>query len=167
MIEFMVIAPPRCATTWAANWLTTDDTLCLHDPLFERHYSELDSINSRKTLGVSCTGLWIWSKWLNEHPARKVILHRDISEVNASLEAIGLEPIAMNTDDRLNMINGIHVDWTDVFDKPKSIYEFLLQKDFDAERHAELRKIEMQPNFMGLTINKNVTRRLMEEMRSI
>ena len=29
----MVIGLPRSRTTWMANWLTTTDTLCLHDPL--------------------------------------------------------------------------------------------------------------------------------------
>lgn len=167
MIEFMVIAAPRSGTTWAANWLTTDHTLCMHDPLFERHYTDLDHIRSKKRLGVSCTGLFMWPEWLNSHPARKVILHRDLSEVNESLEAIGLPPVAVNTDDILSNIHGIHADWMDLFNKPKSIYEFLLQKDFDSERHAELMKIEMQPNFYGLTINKNVTRRLVDELRSI
>lgn len=165
MIEFMVIALPRSGTTWASNWLTTDDTLCLHDPLWNRHYSELDSIVSKRRLGVSCTGLALFPQWLNAHPARKVILHRDVIEVNESLTAIGMPTMGHDAEDNLWRIAGVHVAWKDVFDKPREIYEFLLQKEFDAERHAELKQIEMQPNFEGLTVGKDVTRRLMNELR--
>lgn len=167
MIEFMVIALPRSGTTWASNWLTTDDTLCLHDPLWDRHYSELDSIKSKKRLGVSCTGLMLFPQWLNQHPARKVILHRDVIEVNASLGAIGMPRMEHDAEDRLWGIAGLHVPWTDLFDAPSAIYEHLLQKEFDAERHAELRKISMQPNFEEIAVNKDAVRRLMTELREI
>lgn len=167
MIEFMVIALPRSGTTWASNWLTTDDTLCLHDPLWERHYSELDEIVSRKRLGVSCTGLMLFPDWLNAHPARKVILHRDVVEVNESLSAIGMPTLEQDAEDRLWRIDGRHVAWTDLFDAPHEIYEHLLQKEFDEERHEELRKIAMQPNFEELTVNKDAVRKLMEELRGM
>ena len=89
MIDFMLLASPRSGTTWAANLLTTDTTLCLHDPLFTHHYSELDGIESNKRLGVSCTGLCLFPEYVNSHQARKVVLHRDLREINRSLDAIG------------------------------------------------------------------------------
>lgn len=167
MIEFMVIALPRSGTTWASNWLTTDDTLCLHDPLWDRHYSELDDIVSKKRLGVSCTGLMLFPEWLNAHPARKVILHRDVVEVNASLHAIGMPTLEHDAENKLWRIAGRHVAWDALFNHPREIYEYLLQKEFDDERHAELCKIAMQPNFEELTVNKDAVRKLMEEVRGI
>lgn len=165
MIEFMLIAAPRSGTTWAANWLTTDKTLCLHDPLFTRHYTELDDIESGKRLGVSCTGLFMFPEWVNGHKARKVILHRDLNEINASLEAIGLAGISREYHNRLDLINGIHLDYQDLFDSPRPIYEYLTGLKFDEERHAMLLDIEMQPKFSGLKVGREVTRRLINEIR--
>lgn len=163
MVEFMVLAAPRSGTTWASNWLTTDKTLCLHDPLWTHHYSDLDNINSKKILGVACTGLYKFPDFVNNHPARKIILHRDEQEINDSLNAIGLPSLA-NTERDLNMIAGWHIDWKQIFTEPKTIYEFLTGLEFDEERHELLKEIEMQPNFEGLIINKNITRKLINEI---
>ena len=166
MIEFMLIAAPRSGTTWAANWLTTDTTLCLHDPLFTHHYSELDSIRTGKTLGISCTGAACFREWVNKHPARKVVLHRNRHEINASLAAIGLPEVPPSYFDALARIKGMHADWRDLFDSPRTIYEHLTQLPFDAERHALLCDIEMQPEFGRLKVGPEVTRRLLNEMHA-
>lgn len=167
MIEFMLIAAPRSGTTWAANWLTTDTTLCLHDPLWTRHYSELDEVKSTKHIGISCTGIMHFHAFVNAHPARKVILHRDLNEINDSLRAIGLTDMEQKYIDALDKIKGIHCHWEEIFSNPSPIYEYLLQLPFDEERHKLLKEIEMQPLFSGLTIGKDTTRRLLEELRSI
>lgn len=167
MIEFMVISPPRCASTWAANWLTTDTTLCLHDPLFNWHYSDLDGLETDKCLGIADTGIYRFPDWLNDHPARKVILHRDQAEIDASLADIGLPPLEGNVSADLLKIRGEHYGWTALFTRPQPIYEFLTGKPFDAERHRELALIEMQPQFSGLTLNPGVTKRLRDELLSI
>ena len=167
MIEFMVIALPRSGTTWASNWLTTDTTHCLHDPLYEHHYRNWDSIPSRKVLGVSCTGAYNFSDWVRSHPARKVILHRSLTEINRSLDAIGAPKLSAGDERKLNAIEGLHVDWQDLFCDPVEIYEYLVQKPFDGERHAALARIEMQPQFSGLTINRGVTRQLLDKLRSM
>jgi hypothetical protein len=167
MIEFMLLASPRSGTTWAANWLTTDTTLCLHDPLFTHHYSDLDQIKSNKRLGVSCTGLCLFPDFVNSHPARKVILHRDLREINRSLDAIGFPMITQQQHDKIDQIDGLHFDYKDIFTKPRSIYEYLTGLPFDEERHALLLDIEMQPKFSGLKVGKEVTRRLIKEMMEV
>lgn len=166
MIKFMLLAAPRSGTTWAANWLTTDTTLCLHDPLFHMHYTDIDSYPTKKMLGVSCTGLSYFSAWVNKHPARKVILHRDIKEVNSSLLDIGLPAIDASYMWQLDSIKGLHVNWMDLFNNPRMIYEYLIERPFDKERHKILCDIEMQPKFAGLEINHEVTKRLITEMRT-
>jgi hypothetical protein len=165
MIDFMLIAAPRSGTTWASNWLTTDTTLCIHDPLWEHHYSELDDIQSEKRVGIACTGMAYFLDWVNKHPARKVILHRDLEGINESLYNIGLPDIEPFYLENLDKVEGLHVWWTDLFENPKVIYEYLLQLPFDKERHKLLKDIEMQPKFSGLTINKAVTMKLLNELK--
>lgn len=166
MLEFMVIAAPRSGTTWAANWLTTDDTLCLHDPLYDHHYRDLDAIESDKMLGVACTGLFMFPEWLNDHPARKVILHRDAGEINRSLEEVGLPSLSCDLS-ALNRVHGMHLSWDYLFSHPDMIYEYLLQKPFDEERHALLSKFNVQPDFAKIVANKEATFRLMQEMHEL
>lgn len=167
MIEFMVISAPRSGSTWVSNWLNTDKTLCLHDLLSTVHYREWDSVESKKKLGVADTGVAVFHEFLNEHPARKLIIHRPLEEVNASLEEIGYPKLTSHWDGALDRIRGVHVDWRAVFTNPKSIYEYLLQEPFDEERHAELVKIEMQPQWAGLKINKEVTRNIIREVMEL
>ena len=166
MIEFMLLAAPRSGTTWAANWLTTDTTLCFHDPLFTYHYTDLDQIKSRKHLGISCTGLSYFPKWVNCHPARKIVLHRDIDEVNESLKKIGLPPVVIEYMNKLASIEATHLPWTDLFERPKFIYETLLELPFDEERHTLLREIEMQPDFERISIG-NHTKRILNEIQQV
>lgn len=166
MIQFMVLAAPRSGTAWAANWLTTDHSLCLHDPLWRRHYLELDAIESKKTVGVACTGLPLFGKWVNQHPARKVILHRNIDEVSASLRQIGMPPIGDEFEDQLRAIAGRHYWWRDIFERPKAIYEYLLERPFDAERHAMLKDLEVQLDFEGVVVNREATARLLAELQA-
>jgi hypothetical protein len=163
-IQFMVIAAPRSATTWCSNWLTTDTTLCLHDPLWRWHYSEIDAVPCSKVLGIACTGIALFPDWVNAHPARKVILHRPLDEVDASLERIGLSALHGSWDGVLDRIRGVHLDWRDLFARPKYIYEYLLDRPFDAERHEALREINMQPAFAKLSIDRSATSRLIREL---
>jgi hypothetical protein len=156
----MLISAPRSGSTWGANWLTTDTTLCLHDPLWTRHYSELDAIQSTKMLGIACTGIALFPDWLDQHPARKVILHRPLDQVDTSLAAIGLTECAHAWDGVLERVRGLHFDWRVLWDAPAQIYEFLLQRPFDAERFEQLRQMRVQPDFERVEIDPAHTQRM-------
>lgn len=166
MLSFMVLSAPRSGSTWVSNWLTTDASLCLHDPLWTQHYSDLDSIESPKALGIACTGCALFPEWVNRHSARKVILHRDLKEIDASLARIGLPACSAQWEGVLNQIRGVHIPWTDVFDNPKDVYEYLLNEPFDAQRHAMLREMNIQPDFAKLSIDRTATVRLIKEIES-
>jgi hypothetical protein len=165
MLDFMLIAAPRSATTWAANWLTTDSTLCLHDPLLKWTKEELLALESPKRLGVACTGLALFPEWVNAQTARKVILHRPLAEIDQSLQSIGMTPVSEHWNGVLERIIGVHLDWRDLFTRPQYIYEYLLDLPFDPQRWALLREMNVQPHFQELTINRTATAQLMNELR--
>lgn len=171
-LDFMVIGLPRSGTTWAANWLTTDDTHCVHDPLYHTHYTDWD-INARfkhaerEFTGVACTGVWRWDGWLNQHPARKVVLHRSVREVNDSLRRLGLPEVERSADSQLDKVQGLHVNYRTLFDEDgaRRIWKYLLPgRPFNRARHEELVAIRMQPDFMRVVVDPEVTRRLMREV---
>lgn len=168
MIDFMIIAAPRSATTWAANWLTTDATLCLHDPLLKWTKEELMTLDYPKRLGLSCTGLALFPEWVNAHPARKVILYRSPDEIDQSMLGIGMTPISAQWDGVLERIQGVHLHWSSLFNQRTArwVYEYLLDRPFDPERWALLREFNVQPHFEGLTVNRKATEALMNELRT-
>lgn len=141
MIEFMLLAAPRSGTAWAANWLTTDRSLCLHDPLNRWTVPELDRRASPRMLGIACTASALLAN-TRDHSARKVILHRDQQEIRESMARL---QIRGDYDFKaLDRIKGMHCDWQQLFTDPAPIYEFLLQRPFDEERHAELKGMNIQ-----------------------
>lgn len=169
MIEYMVVALPRSGTAWAANWLTTDTTLCIHEPLFRLHYSDWDTKLTAKEgshVGVACTGIHNFPDYLKDHPARKVVLHRDVSEINKSLKEIGLEALPADAERGLMEIDGLHAHWLDIFENPKTIYEFLLSKEFDKYRHRELVNFNVQCNFETVYVDQKATQKLINEVQS-
>lgn len=172
MIDFMVIALPRSATTWAANWLTTDQIYCAHDPLGTVHYSEWDTDTvlfprgQGMKLGVACTTIWNWPEWVNDHPARKVILHRDFAEIQASLERTGLPQMPPEAGQALDKLEGEHIPYTDLFDPAaaENLWTFLTGMPFNGARHKTLVEMSVEQKFDRLTIDPEVTKRLISEL---
>ena len=174
MLDFMIIGLPRSGTTWAANLFCTDRTLCFHDPLYTTHYQDWDTKLPEQApviaeVGISCTGIWRWSDWVNAHPARKVILHRDLGEIADSMREIGLPEMDLEAAEKqLSSIIGMHVPHSDLFDaaKARDIWRHLVKRsNFNQPRHRLLVDIEMQPKFSGLSVGPEVTRRLQEEIQ--
>lgn len=169
MIDFMIIGLPRSGTTWAANWLTTDKSFCLHDPLYKHHYSDWDVLSKGwyDQLGVSCTGIWRWPEFVNAHPARKIVVIRDLEEVNREMEKLGFPELPGDADLMLKDIEAPHVPYTDLFDSERAplIWAKLLPGVQHCDlRHAQLCELNVQPNFQKIEPDKEVTRKLYNEL---
>lgn len=164
-IQFIIIGAPRSGTAWAANWLTTERTLCYHDPLFHTALEDLDSLPCDRYLGIADTGLWMYPEYLAAHPATKVILHRDIAEVNYSLRRAGLPEVAADTNRKLYTISGAHFQWTALFENPQQIWSYLFGTHVDLKRHELLCKLNVQVDFEKVDPDPEVIRRLLERMR--
>lgn len=149
MVKFMVLSAPRSASTWVANWLTTERTLCLHDPILEHTPEALDALPCDRMLGVACTALALLPELINAHAARKVVVHRDLSEVNQSLTTLGLSSLGPVWVKALERIHGFHVYYEDLFDQfiAARVYEHLTELPFDGPRHALLRDMYVEPHF--------------------
>lgn len=149
MIDFMVLSAPRSASTWAANWLTTERTLCLHDPVLEIDVDALDALRADRSLGIACTAMALLPDVVNAHPAHKVIVHRSLAEVNLSLESIGLTRLGPLWTRALDHIKGLHVYYEDLFNPlaASRMYYHLTGLPFDAARHEQLRAMYVEPAF--------------------
>lgn len=165
MISFMVLGGPRSATTWAANWLTTDTTHCFHDPLLEYRLDQLAQVTlPDKKMGVSCTSLMLFPDWVNSRKCPKVILFRNVDEINTSLRRLGLVELgATQHFARIDAIKGAHLFVYDqLFSlKHAKIITEILGVPFDAYRHDLLRQMRVEPLWRHLNVERKAVEDLM------
>lgn len=171
----MVLGGPRSATTWTANWLTTDNTFCLHDPLLEYRLRQLDVMTiPGKEIGIACTSTILFPEGFLKHPARKIILYREPEEVNRSLEALGLPKLdvpAHNGRIHGAVKAGIELwHWDAVFDKyaAREIWKHLLPHiPFDEYRHDLLTQFNVQPHWRRLPVGKEAVQDLIDRAAKV
>lgn len=146
MIDFLIIGLPRSSTTWLANLFTTDTTLCLHDPFAEALPE--DWPRDGRKLGASCTGAYLFPKWLATLDCPIAVIERDAAVCDASLARMGWG-------DTSGLIGafacapGKRFKWDDLWheDKARELWEYLLPTvNFDPIRYTMLKRIQVQPH---------------------
>ena len=145
-LAFMVLAYPRSGTTWLANWLTTDRSLCLHDPL-AYGLPETWPVDQR-VRGISCTGSYLLPDWLDHYRCPIAVIERDRRACDASMGVLGLPaPGDMGTA-ALDAVNGRRFPFAALWDEAEAakLWAYLLpQFPFDAIRYRLLRDMQVQP----------------------
>lgn len=181
MLDFILVSLPRSGSTWASNWLTTNETLCIHDPLYHMHYEDWDrwaaavkSLKRYKKVGVACTGIWRSPDFLLNHPANKVILHRLLHDVNQSMEAIGLPQITKEEHKVFMDVwyaSANRHGFRELFHptSARQIWNQLMPNSshWNAREHRLLTQMNIQPQFSRIHPNKEATRGLLKELADI
>jgi hypothetical protein len=145
-VDFIVLGLPRSGTTWLSSWLTTDRSLCLHDP-FSRTLPEHWDAGGRR-LGIACTGAYMLPGWLGQQDAPTAIIQRDHAACDASLAAMGLPATTERMRCLLSVADGRRWQFSDIWneDKARELWAFLLPGiAFDAPRYRLLRNMQIQP----------------------
>lgn len=164
-MKFMIIGLPRSGTTWAANWLSTDDCLVQHDPLYRAHYTAWDA----KFQAVSCTGIWRWPEWVNAQKCPKIILHRPEAEIMSSLEKLGISDAIQPGDaKKLEDIAGFHVHWshmTTSWPEACRAWDFVRRDpEFNLARWQAHVEMNVQPALQHIRPDRAATARLVDEV---
>lgn len=137
---------PRSATTWCANWLTTDKTFCLHDP-FMYGSDEFQWPRDGRKFGIACTAAYLYPGWLERHGCPKVRIVRDSHECDKSLNRIGLP--GTSGLDAFAHADGKPFAMRELFDADgaRFIWHHLLPDiPFDKLRHAQLCNMHIEPH---------------------
>lgn len=159
MVSFMVLGGPRSGTTWLANLLTTDNTLCLHDPLLEHKAAVLDQMQiPGKRIGISDTSALLYPEWLWPHSAKKVMLWRNPDEFNVALRRLGLREIPPENFAKWIKAapTGVRVlPWESLWDW-RTVRGICQQFDvpFCRWRYEELKKMNIQPQPTRIPVGK-------------
>lgn len=144
-LDFIVLGLPRSATTWLANWLTTDTTLCLHDPFavgLPESWPE-----DHRARGISCTGAWLMPHWLGQYRCPIAVIERDPAACDRSLAELGLPPTSALRE-LLDRAPGrrfaFEALWSE--DGARALWNHLLpEHPFDGLRYRLLRAMQVQP----------------------
>lgn len=148
MIKYIVTGLPRSGTAWAAAWLSTHETLCLHEPM--RTTTLMDLHRSEMMVGISDTSLFTQHALVNRLNVPCIKLFRDLREIHISLRRIGIddrreELITTNSAHDLCRIKGVSFRWDDLFtpEAAKRISE-ICGVPWSPERHAVFRELNIQ-----------------------
>ncbi len=162
----MVLGGPRSATTWLANLLTTDETICLHDPLLEHTSVQLELLKfpGKRLVGISDTAALLFGDWL----AKKIVLWRDPIHINKAIAALGLREIdALGHTARVYALgNRVPLyQWDTVFKAPiaQAICRYF-DVPFCRYRFEELKKMHIQPHFSALSVGREAAQELVRRL---
>lgn len=146
MIDFMVLGLPRSGTAWLANLFTTSKSICKHESLWTGSLDELDNEKHNVSFGIAETSGFSIVDQINQHSAKKLIVRRDLSEINDSLMKLGIPKMSQDHMDKLLGISGYHIDFLDIFDygRMSKAYEFLLGSKLEQYRHEFLCDMNVQ-----------------------
>lgn len=147
MPDFIVLGLPRSGTTWLANWLTTERSLCLHDPFATRLPEDIEAERDGRALGIACTGAFLMPTWLRAQRARVAIVEREPAQCDESLARIGLPSAApLLRDFAAAEGRRWRFDQLWLEDDARALWSYLLPDvPFDAARYALLREMRIEP----------------------
>jgi hypothetical protein len=147
-LAYRIFSLPRSGSSWVANWLTDNRTICWHDPCEWAFPSDIERWAAGMSLpaGICCTGSWVHSDWVPAVPT--FMLVRPVSEVQESLQRIGLPPLPDKLIDEFEALPFPRVSLKKLLTKKgaEELFRSILPgMPFDWARHACLVKMNVQP----------------------
>lgn len=156
MMDFLLTGLPRSGTAWAAVWLS-DGAICLHEPLATVRAEELARWKPERRWGMACTAVWMIPWFAESLRCPRVILERDLSEVNESLQNMGLPEMTKPNVDAFRRFKGPRFPYTDLFDhdSARNIWGILRpDRFFDADRWKLLSGMRIERDWPSYTIDE-------------
>lgn len=168
-VDFIVIGLPRSGTTWLANWLTTESSLCLHDPFSAALPEDWDSGGRR--LGISCTGAYLLPKWLGAQRCPIAVIDRPYEECDRSLARVGMPKTTHRMRCLQSIAPGRRWRYEEIWQEKKAreLWAFLLPGiPFDVQRYRLLTQMRVEPDLSNwkpdaAVLGELIKRGLMDE----
>lgn len=166
-LDFIVLGLPRSGTTWMANWLTTDRSLCLHDP-FGTGMPHTWPVDHRPR-GISCTVAGMLPDWLKTYRCPIAVVVRDVQECDRSLRRLGL-PDAALCHQFLSDAPGRRFPFEALWkeESARTLWEYLLPVvPFDALRWKLLKDMQVQPYWPNWSVDAETMRHISREVSRV
>ena len=163
MKTFFIAGLPRSGTAWVSNFLTTGDSICLHDGIkyISDGYAAAQIASGKRFFGDSGSHIqMIYKTLLEAFPdAKFAMIVRSPSDVIESLNIMGLPTDGLNESRKMLMqmfrdIDDILViNFKDLFtneSKAKALWEHCIGEGFDPIRWRLLAKLNVQCSDVAL-----------------
>ncbi len=166
--KFFIYSLPRSRTTWLSAWLTTDQSLCLHEAgnkvnRWEDLPEYMNSFHGYEYVGNSdCGNIMIANEINTMFPdATSVIIWRPLDEVMDSLKSVGLSCDSKLFKGWFNKLNKMakimpEYEFSELY-KPQTarlLWETLLPEiPFDLNRFNLMSSIHMEPIYLKTKYN--------------
>ncbi len=147
MFNYFILGLPRSRTAWLANFMTYGDNFCYHEGINGCHTIEDYQAKLGRNKGDSSTGAMLLDLDKYFPGAKKVIIDSGLSKaVEFSEELTGNpnEDWMIHVQSRLNQFDGLRVDFNDIDDNLKTIWEYLADTEYDEERGNMLSRFNIQ-----------------------
>lgn len=148
-MDFFILGMPRSRTAWLSVFLTTDKTICHHDPMaFVKDVQCLNMIGGAgRITGVADTGLALFHQWVNRQEVVRVVIKRPVEEVCRSLSKIGLPtdgvPLLAHCLDQINA--DLTINFHEIDNFLSTLWDICTRGlPFDAPRAALLKTLNIQ-----------------------
>lgn len=147
MNNFLILGLPRSRTAWLANFMTSDGIHCSHEGLNGCRTLEEYRDKFKPNSGDSSTGLAYFNFESLFKDFKIVIIESDLEtsieftkkyfEINVTDEMTSLKK-------RLESIDGLHIQFDEINDNLKTIWEYITDKPFNSERAEMLKDFNVQ-----------------------
>lgn len=146
-MNFFVIGLPRSRTAWLANFLTYDNNFCYHEGIEGCQSIEEYKKKLGNNKGDSCTALMLLDMNKEFPDAPKVIIESDVERsIEFAKEKYNIDnpEYFYALKDKLDKIDGLRINFEDINDRLKDIWEHLFDTPYDEERGSLLREMDIQ-----------------------
>ena len=108
-----------------AALLSRNGAVCLHESLADYSLADIDAMP--EVAGISETAGVLIADQIEAHPARKVVIMRDLTEINHSMMLQGLPDIPAVAQEMLDQIDAPRVAFHQMFDFDimATVYQYL------------------------------------------
>ena len=146
MIDFMVLGLPRSGTAWMANFLTTNDSVCLHESFMDYDLDQLNKLDLGCKLGISETAGIFHIDAINAIDCKKLIIERPLDEINNSLVNLRFPTMRIEHVEMLSKLEGHRVKFTELFTEKtmKFVCKEIAQIEFNIHRFHQLCKMHVE-----------------------
>lgn len=169
-MKFIVAATPRSGSTWLSNLLTTSYNVCYHDMMQWYTPMQLHTLPSKHdSFGTVETGALLHVDWFNEQRCKRIVLVRDFDEVNESLDRLGIGALPKDVlGNAYDLQCDMRIAYRDLFNEQamRTLYEFVLDDEFDEYRYRVLTQMRVNPHFDRTTPDVDTFVRLCKQLET-
>lgn len=173
MRKFLILGLPRSRTLWLSNFMTYGGSFCYHEGIaYAKDYQGyLASFENEAyiCMGDANTAGILFADKPDFRDIPKVVIHRPIDQIIPELHKMfdcpdNLEDSLEKQQAFLMMQPGLHLDFNEIDNNLKEIWDFCTGLPFDEKRAHELKNMNIQIKDLSFLLDMPLVKSLSGEL---